>query len=222
MSPTITALEPQQRSQERVSVYLDGDFAFGLPLIESARLHVGQELTEAEVSTLRHLDDVARALDRAVRLLARRPYSTVEIRRNLHSKQFAAPTIDEVLAKLEDLGYVDDRAFAQYWIENREQFRPRSPRALAHELRQKGLPDPLIREALAGLDGQESAYRAGTDYLRRLHGLTQEEFRRKMSAYLGRRGFEYDIVRDVVDRLIGELERTQPEFLANDTTTDEE
>ncbi len=222
MSPTITAIDPQQRNQERVSVHLDGEFAFGLPLIESARLHVGQVLSEAEITALRHIDDVARALDHAVKLLARRPYSTTEIRRNLQSKQFAPPTIDEALAKLEDLGYVDDRAFARYWIENREQFRPRGPRALAYELRQKGLPDALIREALADLDSGDSAYRTGADYARRVRGLSQPEFRRKMGAYLGRRGFDYDTVRETVDRLIDELESTQPEHLTTDTPTDEE
>ena len=83
MGRTITALEIQKRHKDRVNVYLDGEFAFGLPVIEAARLHSGQELSEEEIKALQAVDSLARAFDQAVRLLARRPYSTAEIRRNL-------------------------------------------------------------------------------------------------------------------------------------------
>ena len=97
-----------------------------------------------------------------------------------------------------------------------------TPFPLEYELRQKGLSDGIIREALAELDPQASAYHAAADQARRLRGLTREEFRSKLSAFLVRRGFGYDIVRDVVEQLLDELEKTQPDNLANYNTTDEE
>lgn len=218
MSRTITALEVQKKNHERVSVFLDGEFAFGLPAVEAAKLQTGQVLSEDEITALREIDAVARALDRAVRLLARRPYSTAEIRRNLSSKQIAPPVIDEVLARLERLGYVDDLAFAQYWVENREQFRPRGPHALRYELRQKGIPDRIIDAVVQGVDTDDSAYRAAQKRINRYQGTTRREFREKLSAFLVRRGFDYDTVRDVVDRLISELENEQPEYFAPDTS----
>src|SRR5690606_39823515 len=116
---------------------LVGEFAFGLPDTEAARLRVGQTLSEQEIAALREIDAISRAFDRAVRLLARRPYSAAEIRRSLASHEVAPAVIDEVLARLETLGYVDDYAFAQYWVENRERFRPRGARALRYELDRK-------------------------------------------------------------------------------------
>lgn len=214
---TITALEVQKRNKDRVSIYLDGEFAFGLPLEDAARLHKGQTLTDNEIAALRAVDAVARAFDRAVRLLGRRPYSTAEIRRNLESKEIASPVIDEALAKLARLGYVDDRAFARYWVENRERFRPRGPRALRYELRQKGVSSAIIEEVLAELVPQDSAYQAAQEKVRRLSGLTQNEFRQKLGAFLTRRGFEYSIVRDVMDQIITELEDVNPEyFISNE------
>jgi regulatory protein len=218
---TITALEIQKRDKDRVSVYLDGEFAFGLPIVDAARLHKGQALSEQEIAHLREIDDVSRALDRAVRLLARRPYSSAEIRRHLMSKQVASPIIEEVLARLERLGYVDDRAFAQYWIENREQFGPRGPRALQYELRQKGISEGIIQAVLDDLDTHDSAYRAAQTQVRRLRGLNRQGFRNKLGGFLARRGFDYDTIREVTDQLTTELQEEQPDFFANDQTYEE-
>lgn len=221
MGQTITALEPQKRQRDRVSVYLDGEFAFGLPDVEAARLQVGQTLSEEAIAELRAVDALTRAFDRAVRLLARRPYSAAEIRRSLASKEIAPGVIDEVLARLESLGYVDDYAFAQYWVENRERFRPRGARALRYELRQKGIADAIIQQALDGFDSAESAYAAAHDQVRRLRGLDRRTFRTRLSGFLARRGFEYGTVREVVDRLIHEFDETDRDFFAPDHEPDE-
>jgi len=218
----ITALEVQKRNKERVNVYLDGEFAFGLPIIEAARLKKGQVLSQAEIDALCATDAVARAFDHAVRLLARRPYSSAEIRRNLESKRIASTVIDEVLDRLVEKGYVDDRAFAQYWIENRERFRPRGPRALRYELRQKGVPDAIIEEVLAPLDVHDSARRAARERVRRLKGLPRPEARNKLGQFLARRGFGYDIIRDAVDDILTELEIEQPDTFTIDDTMNEE
>jgi regulatory protein len=226
MGQIITALEPQKRHRDRVSVFLDGEFAFGLPDTEAARLRVGQTLSEQEIAALREIDAISRAFDRAVRLLARRPYSAAEIRRSLASHEVAPAVIDAVLARLETLGYVDDYAFAQYWVENRERFRPRGARALRYELRQKGIADAIIQKALDGFDGAESAYAAAQDQARRLRGLDRRTFRTRLSGFLARRGFDYDTVREAVERLVHELEETDGDFFApseqsEDTDLDE-
>ncbi|HMM29636.1 MAG TPA: RecX family transcriptional regulator [Aggregatilineaceae bacterium] len=221
MGQIITALEPQKRQRDRVSVFLDGEFAFGLPDTEAARLRVGQELSEDAVAALRGIDEVTRALDRAVRLLARRPYSAAEIRRSLSSKEVAPGVIDEVLARLTALGYVDDAAFAQYWVENRERFRPRGARALRYELRQKGIADAIISRALDGYDGAESAYAAAQDQARRLRGLDRRSFRNRLGAFLARRGFDYDTAREAVDRLVRDLDETDAAFFAGNDAPDD-
>lgn len=213
---TITGLEVQKRNQERISVYLDGEFAFGLPAIEAARLRQGQVLSEAEIAALRALDDVTRAVDHAARLLARRPYSSAEIRRSLVARGVAPATLEEALARLESLGYVDDRAFAQFWVENRERFRPRSPQALRHELRQKGLAADIIEAALSALDARESAVRAVQEPLHRLRGLTRAEAKDKLGAFLARRGFSYDIAGEAVEAILAQLDEEEPEFFAPD------
>ena len=222
MKRTITALEIQKGNKERVNVYLDGEFAFGLPIMEAARLKKGQTLSPTEIEALRTVDVVSQAYDHAVRLLARRPYSRAEIRRNLAAKQYPPHVIDEVLAKLGERGYVDDRAFARYWIENRERFKPRGPKALRYELRRKGIADAIIEEALSGLDPLDSARRAAQQRARRLRGLSRRDARQKLGQYLARRGFGYDTIRDVVTEILNDLNDEQPDYFAIDDTMNEE
>lgn len=216
MNQTITALEVQKHDQERVNVYLDGEFAFGLPIVEAAHLHKGQVLSDEEIKTLRALDTLSRALDQAVKLLARRPHSAAEIRRYLESKQVPSTTSDEVISRLERLGYIDDQAFAEFWVESRERLRPRGPQALRYELRQKGIANDLIEAVLGEFDAHDSAYRAAQQKVRRLRGQTPDQFRSRLGAYLVQRGFGYDIVREVAEELIDEINENEPEFFANE------
>lgn len=219
---TITGLEIQKHDRERVSVYLDGEYAFGLSPIAAAQLKTGQVLTQAEIDALCTLDEVTRAVDYAARLLARRPHSTAEIRRRLEARQFSASAIDQALDRLAELGYVDDRAFARYWVENREQSRPRGPQALRYELRQKGIAADLIETVLAETNPRDSALRAAQTALRRWRGQTRAAVRQKLGAFLSRRGFDYETVHEAVSALIEQLEDEQPEFFAPDDETDNE
>lgn len=218
----ITALEIQKQDKDRVNVYLDGQYAFGLSRIAAARLKTGQVLTQAEIEALRAQDEVTRAVDYAVRLLARRPYSSAEIRQRLNARRFTDSAIDQALARLADLGYVDDLAFARYWVESRERFSPRGPQALRYELRQKGLPADVIEAALAETQALDSALRAAQPALRRWRGLARADVRRKLGAFLSRRGFDYDTVHEAVSVAITQLENEEPDYFAPDDETDNE
>lgn len=202
MAGTITKLEIQKKNKERVNVYLDDEFAFGLALIEALKLKRGQVLSDDEIKHLRELDDAERAHERALHFLSFRPRSESEVRRNLKSAKVSPSAIEETLERLKASGLVDDRAFAQYWLENRSQFKPLAARALKYELRQKGIAADLIDDVLQAVefDEDEAAYQAALPRARRLSGLTQDEFEQKLGAFLGRRGFGYEVARDAVRR----------------------
>jgi regulatory protein len=216
----ITALEVQKRKKKRVNVYLDEEFVFSLSLDEAARLHKGQVLSEAEVEKLRDQDEVSRAFDAAARFLSYRPRSRHEVRQNLLQKSFPPAAIDAALERLSALGYLDDRAFAEFWVRERYAFKPLSPKALRFELRKKGVPDSVLDEVLADVDADDTAYRAALSQSRRLRGSDQRTFREKMYAFLQRRGFSYGIARSTIRRLTEELD-AEDGFFARDSATDE-
>jgi regulatory protein len=202
----VTALEVQKRNKERVNVYLDHEYAFSLNLMDAARLQKGQALTESQIAEMKADDEVAKAVDRAVRFLSYRPRSTQEVRRNLQEKAVDESVIETAISKLNTLGYLDDHAFARFWVENRMTFKPLGTTALRYELRQKGVPDTVIEEVLTDLDTEAAVYAAASARLTRLQGQDQRTFKTKMSSYLQRRGFAYDVIRTVIARLIEEAE----------------
>jgi regulatory protein len=202
MAGKITALRFQKRNKDRVNVYIDGQFAFGLAAIEAARLRVGQTLSDDDVARLRVRDEVERAYERALNFLSYRPRSETEVRRNLSKKDVEDEVIEVVVERLTRAGLVDDREFARYWVENRLQFNPRGARALRHELRGKGVPDAIIAGALADLDEEVAARQVAEAGARRLAHLEPRDFRRKLGAYMARRGFSYAVIEPLIEEML--------------------
>jgi regulatory protein len=202
----ITRLETQKRNVQRVNVYIDEVYAFSLSLDEAARLRKGQSLSDAEIAALRGDDEVARAVERATRFLAGRPRSTHEVRQSLARKDVPPPVIELALDRLRALGYLDDPAFAEFWVSNRRQFKPLSARALRYELRQKGITNDIIDDVLEAQDEDDDAYRAAQAQVRRVRATDRAELRHKLMMFLARRGFSPRVSRDAVTRLLDELD----------------
>jgi regulatory protein len=205
MAGQITALKYQKKNRDRVSIYLDGHFAFGLPAIVAASLKQGQHLSDAEIEALTEQGAAESLYNQALNYLSYRPRSQSEIIGYLQRRGASESQIDVVVERLKRAGLLDDEAFARFWIENRERFRPRGLRALHHELRSKGLDSEIIEQALTSVDASESAYHAASKKARQLSHLDQATFRRKLVEYLARRGFEYEIAREAADRHWTEL-----------------
>jgi regulatory protein len=208
---TVTAIQVQKKNPNRVNIYLDEEFAFGLSRITAAWLTVGQSLSEERIATLQAEDAREAALQRALHFLSYRARSADEVRRNLLRHEFAEDVIAETLSRLERSGLIGDDQFARAWVENRNTFRPRSRRALSMELRQKGLSDEVIHSALAD-SGDENALalEAARKYGRRLQGLDWREFRTRLGGHLGRRGFGYDVISTATRALWQETHPAEP------------
>lgn len=204
----ITAIELQRRNPERVNVFLNGAFAFGLPLTAVADFQLKRDrvLTPLEISELKELDDTAKATDAAIRLLTSRPRSVHEIRDRLKRKEYGDETIDRVIERLREWRYIDDEAFTRYWVENRESNRPRGRRLLEQELRQKGVERETVRETLdeVGIDERAGALEIARNKMRSYRDEEESVARRRLGAFLARRGYGYEVVKPVLDQLFGE------------------
>lgn len=200
----ITAIEVQKRSPNRVNVYLDGEYAFGVARIVAAWLRVGQELDEKKIEQLQAEDTREWALQQALLFLSYRARSEAEIRQNLRKHEIPEAMIDQTLDRLRQDGFANDNQFAKAWVENRSAFRPRSRRLLAMELRQKGLGDDSVKSALESVDDEALAYEAAQKRAARYKDLEWNDFRKKLSDFLARRGFSYSVTSAVVTRIWNE------------------
>jgi len=206
---TITALTVQKRHPDRVSVFLDDAFAFGLPFRVAETLRKGQQLSPAEIETLKGQNLADRAKNNALHLISLRPRSIAEVRRRLRQKEYDDATIEQVIADLEAVELLDDTAFAQFWVEQRETFKPRSRMALSHELRQKGVERDIIDSALADLDEMAAAETVARKKAQRWAHYPQADFRLKLGRFLQQRGFHYGIIKPVTDSLWQEIENNE-------------
>lgn len=219
MSPQITDITPQKKNPKRVNVYIDGSFSFALSQEAKItnKLKINDRLSGEKIEQLIFQDQVERLYDKTVQFLSYRPRSEKEIRDNLlqklkkvdkgeEEKQSFAKSIDEVIGKLEKLSLINDKDFAIWWVEQRTKFKKASPRIIKTELYKKGIDKEIIEEVLTETEidpfllAQEAAKKKISSY----QSLEVRLFKEKMGRYLAAKGFDWEVVKRVVDTLIKE------------------
>ena len=104
-----------------------------------------------------------------------------------------------VLQRLVEGAYLDDEAFAAWWVRNRQRNRPRGRWALRQELLQRGVGSEAVAAALVGVDDEQAARDLARRRAERYRGLDRDGLRHKLGGYLRRRGFGYDVVRTALE-----------------------
>ena len=193
----ITDIKQQVKRAGRYSIYLDGKYTFSLGENELLKLglYSGQELTEEELANYQDESEYGKWFDRTLNLLSYRIRSEWELRDYLKRKDADPDTIDKILNKLSDTGYVNDEQFAKRWVENRRLMKATSKRRLAQELRQKHISSEIIDQALAEDETDERAV---------LKELVEKMRRRypediKLMQYLARQGYNYDDIKSALN-----------------------
>ena len=150
-------------------------------------------------------DPLRRAHSAALRLIVYRPRTRKEMATRLGQK-FEPDVVDSVVALLTEQGYLDDASFASAWRTSRESNNPKSSWVVQRELETRGIEVSVANEAVQDMDDDENAYAAGAKAARRLAKLDPAVFRRRLWAYLNRRGFSSAVTRRTVERLLQEAD----------------
>jgi regulatory protein len=145
-------------------------------------------------------DETDTAFSRALYFLKFRPRSRYEIQKYLKDKNFCPETVTNTIRRLEAAGYLNDGDFARLWVENRLRCKPKGMAALKAELRAKGISEEIIHSVLADLDEKQAAWDAISPKLRHWNNLEKEEFKKKVYGCLTRRGFHYELCREIFEK----------------------
>lgn len=212
---TITAIEEQVKRPERRSIFLDGEFALGADaeVVARAGLFVGQQLTFVELQALARAEERRAARDAALRQLGVRERSAKEVERFLLRKGYEPEVVTQVVEELCRRDLVDDARFAKTWVTAHTGKRPHGPDRLAAALRVRGVDRETVQEALESITPEtelEMALQAGRRLTGGLERLHPREARRKLGAALRRRGFSWDSIGKVCDRLLNAGEGEDP------------
>jgi len=199
--PIITRLVAGKRNQSRVNIYLDDVFAFALSLDEVVKqgLKKGLELSEEKVASLKEADATDYVYAKILNFLSYRPRTIKEVRDRLYKydvKDIAKQKI--LLDRLISKGYLDDVAFARWFIESRNTHRPRSPRRIEQELMAKGISRETLKEVMGEVADAESTIRHLLGKKLGYPRVLTTPQRQKIGSYLVRQGFPWDKVKEVV------------------------
>jgi len=146
-------------------------------------------------------------IDAAYRYLNYRPRSEAEMKLRLRQRGFGTEIIEKAAARLKEQNLIDDYAFAQFWKDNRLSFKPKSKRLIEKELGEKKVAREIIEQVTRDIDDMDNACESGR---RRMHVLAQldyPDFHRRLSNYLGYRGFSYEVIKRATALLWQEKER---------------
>lgn len=146
-------------------------------------------------------DPVQRAKDICLRQLTVRPRTRSELRQTLLRKEIPEDVADSVLGRLDEVGLIDDAAFAELWVRSRHTYQGLGRRALAMELRRKGVADDVAAEAVATVDAdaeEERARELVRKKLRSLSGGDDTARIRRLVGMLARRGYSEGLAFRVV------------------------
>lgn len=223
--PKVTSVEPQKKTlrlrsgqaPKRFNIFLDGQFVFGADedLVVEHRLVVGKFFEPGEIEKLLFEAEVGKLMERMYGLFSVRQRSEKEVKDYLKNLSFKRKIKDQdeisekiiglVIDKLKQKRLLSDEEFARAWVEGRRRSKKKGKVALKQELFQKGIEKKIIDEILnqtTSEDEEKLADQALEKKLNTWKNLKQRELKKKAYEFLMRKGFEYDLVREIVEKKI--------------------
>lgn len=196
----ITELKQGVRNPDRVNVYVNSKFAFSLDIsqVVDFGIKIGREISEEELEEFKKASEFGKLYQRTLEWVLTRPRSEKECRDYLYKKIFEKKLdknyIDRIIAKLAEKNYLNDARFAEYYVENRFVKKGVSLKRLKMELMKKGVSKEIIEEVLADTD------RNDTEELKKMILKKRSKYPddEKLTQYLCRQGFQYDLVREMI------------------------
>ena len=206
----VTSISLQVRDKNRVNVSVNGKYRFSLDYTQLADLgvKVGNEYTEEQLSELENESQFGKLYMRALEYSLMRPHSQHELSQYLYrktrdtltktgsikkgvSKALTERVYDRIILK----GYVNDEAFARYWIENRQLRKGISKRKLQAELASKGVDRSIVESLLS--ETERSDEEEIQKIIEKKAGRYADE--QKLTAYLARQGFGYEDIKQAIE-----------------------
>ena len=194
----ITDITPQVHNKGRMSIFVDGKYAFSLDEIDCIKLKIGDKLTKDELQRLNVESNLSKAKSKALDYLSRSPHTKFDIISKLKAKGYDGQIAELLAAELEEMGLIDDREYAVLYVELAKE-KCYGPAKIRYELAHHGVPIHIVAEIMEAFDG------TGTDELAELlkqkyRGCDFGDIKVKQRAvrYLASRGFDFDKINEAI------------------------
>lgn len=206
MSRTITQIVVQKNKKDRCSVFLDGEFGFGLhqDIVFNFGLKKGDVLTEKQIEEILFSEEKKKAKIRALNFLSHRDRSEKEIRTKLMDVGFSGQIIELVVEDLKKISLIDDEKFAVNFGKTKLIARPMGEFLLKRELYQKGISNELIEKAIEQVYSErkqdEIARELAAKRKKQLQNVGELKAKKRINDFLLRRGFNLEIIIQIIEQ----------------------
>ncbi len=204
----ISDIRIQKRNKNRFSIYVDGRYRFSLDehTLGRAGFHIGDEIDEDKIQNYSARDEFFRARDYGLLLLSYRDRSEQEFRKRLLDRAYNRDVVEEVIDLFKGENLINDRLFAEKWIEHILGSRPMGAMRVRHELRAKRVDEQVVDDVVGRMLDREKerdlAHTAADKKMRALKGYPIDKVRRRLFQHLQGRGFQFDIIHDVMKEYV--------------------
>ena len=202
-------LKVVKKGKSDVTIYFDNDslLFLAVEVFLKSGLKKGDDISEDRFSIFIEQNKLFHIKQRAFRLLGRRQHSSSELRRKLWNKDYEQKLIDEVIEDFKKNGYLNDKEFIRAFVAEKSKTKNWSIKRIKGELIKRGVASKLIDEVLNDRPKEED-YESAMKLAKKKYGvllkrnLESKEVRNKLSAYLFSKGFDYELINDVIVNLM--------------------
>ena len=202
----ITSIEPQKNNNDRVNIYLDGNFAFGISIeiLYKYGLEKDIEIDEEYIENVLKAEEKNKAINYALNFLNFKWRTEKEIRNKMLLKGYDEKIIQEAISYLKEQKLIDDRRFAEGFVKDKINFNKLGKYRLKNELYNKGISGDIIDEVLSENcdDELERAMELGRKKLPSYKNDDKNAIYRKLGGFLQRKGYSYDCISKVMRELL--------------------
>jgi regulatory protein len=215
MRRQITDIQVQKNNPSRYSIFLDGKFFCGIDkgVVEKFQLKLGMEMDEEKLKELIYEAELSKAKSYVYRILGKRMYTCKEVKDKLVERGYLDEIVQDVIATLERYGYLNDKNYAEEWIQSRLRSNPKGKYVLRQELARKGIEDSIIVDALGQEFDESKEQDMALELAQRKIKLYKNDdpasARRKLQGVLFRRGFNSEMINAVIEQVMGEESEEQ-------------
>ena len=205
MVKKITSIAAQKKPG-RFNIFLDGQYAFpvSVNVLIKYRLTKGMELTEDLITALKQADLQAKAYNKALDYLSYQLRTEKEISTYLKKLATPADDIADIIAKLHELNLLDDLAYAKSYVRTSANTTDKGPFVITQKLKQKGVSQALITEALTefSLEQQvQNAVKIAQKFVAKNSSISFQALKTKLQQRLATKGFSSEVISLVMDEL---------------------
>lgn len=207
MSKVITKIEVQKKNKNRLSIFLNEKFAFGIyykTFIEF-NLKKNMKLTEELIQKIKAFDEYNKCFNKALNYISYKERTESEVRKKLYEKEYLKMTVDSVIKELKKLNYIDDLEYAKRYIEFK--IKKMGKIKIRYKLIDKGIDDKILDSLLLKYNKEDeflSAFKIARKKNKQYGDISYKKRYSRLASLLKRKGYSYSVIREVTYEILEE------------------